>query len=260
MKGKKTEGVLWLIFCIVFLLITHILFTIPAPFSWLEHMWEAGDLITFVGTIVLGYVAYWQTNKANEVSDRLLRIEEARYKLELRPFIMITGYKAYAKNESDIIKNPDRTYISIAKRDKETDDVLCIEMELTNTTSSFITASFGGAITENEHNWGYALTNQERHIISIQPNGIGNIVFYAPWSFFDEDFRGSRIRLKFILENRLSKRYAERFTIIPTMLSCNTVGCSRDGKWFLSMFIQEYSICRFDKDKSGNIVEMEEEL
>lgn len=258
--NDRIKGRTWLFLCFALLLITHVLFRIPAPFPWLEHVWEAGDFITFVGTIVLGYVAYWQTNTANETSDRLLLIEETRYKLELRPFIMITDYKAYAKKESDIILNPDMTYISVAGKDEGIDDMLCIEMELTNTTDSFITARFSSAITENKVRWGHGLTNQKDDIVAIQPSGTGKVAFYASPSFFENDFRGSRIQMKFILENRLAKRYAECFTIIPTALSCDTIGCSRDGKWFVSMFIQEYSISKFDKDESGNIVEIEEEL
>lgn len=40
--------------------------------------WGAGDFISFVGTISLGLVAVYQTKKANEISSRLLQIEEER--------------------------------------------------------------------------------------------------------------------------------------------------------------------------------------
>lgn len=71
--GKKLEhGTKWLIICVVFLVVIQVLFSIPAPVYILDATWEAGDLITFAGTIVLGFVA-WQQN------DRLLRVEEDTY-------------------------------------------------------------------------------------------------------------------------------------------------------------------------------------
>ncbi len=260
MKVNRIKGRTWLFLCTALLITVHILFTISAPFPWLEHVWGAGDLITFVGTIVLGYVAYWQTNNANETSDRLLKIEEVRYKLELRPFFMVSDYKAYVKKEWDIITNPDKIYISIAGKDKETEHVLCFEMEIINTTSSFITARFASATTENQVKWGNGMANQKGDVVLMQPSGTGKVVFYASPSFFEKNFRGSRIQMKFILENRLAKRYAEYFTLIPHALSCDTVGCSRDGEWFIGMVIQEYSISRFDKDENGNLIEIQEEL
>lgn len=260
MKNIGVKGSTWLILSGSHLIIVHVLFMIPAPFFWLEHVWEAGDLLTFVGTIVLGFVAYWQTNKANETEDRLLRIEENRYKLELRPFFMITDYKAYAKKKIDIIMNPDKTYIDVAPTDDESEDILCFELSLTNTTSSFITAKCDSIISDKKGRWGHGLANQKDDIVSIQPNETSAIVFCAPPSFFKKDFRGEKIQLKFILENRLAKRYAEYLAILPNALSCDTVGCSPDGKWFIGMFIGDYSINRFDKDKNGNIIEIPEEL
>ena len=67
---------------------------------------------------MLGYVACWQTKRANEQSDyaneisnRLLSIEESRDKLELSPFIMVTDFKAYAKIKCELINDPDQLYI-----------------------------------------------------------------------------------------------------------------------------------------------------
>jgi len=41
-------------------------------------VWDAGDFISFVGTISLGIVTVYQTRKANEISFRLLQMEEER--------------------------------------------------------------------------------------------------------------------------------------------------------------------------------------
>lgn len=75
---KKSQLVLWICIIIIFLLVVQILFSVPAPNKWLEAAWGAGDFISFVGTVSLGLVAVYQTKKANEISFRLLQIEEER--------------------------------------------------------------------------------------------------------------------------------------------------------------------------------------
>lgn len=85
MKKEKAEKVVqhlvqkysarweaWIIACAAFLAITQILFRIPAPLHILDAAWEAGDLISFAGTMALGFVA-WQQNT------RLLKVEEDTY-------------------------------------------------------------------------------------------------------------------------------------------------------------------------------------
>lgn len=62
----------WLVICAVFLIVIQVLFSFPAPCHILDATWEAGDLISFAGTIVLGFVA-WQQNA------RLLKVEEDTY-------------------------------------------------------------------------------------------------------------------------------------------------------------------------------------
>ncbi len=75
---KKSQLILWICIIIIFLFGVQILFSIPAPCKWLEAVWEAGDFISFVGTISLGLVTVYQTKKANEMNFRLLQIEEKR--------------------------------------------------------------------------------------------------------------------------------------------------------------------------------------
>ena len=258
MRDKRLKGHTWLFLCALLLIIVHTLFRTPAPYPWLEHVWGAGDFITFVGTMVLGYVAYWQTNNANETNDRLLKLEEARYKLELRPFIMVTDFKAYAKIESELLINPDRLYIQVAPNADLRQHVLCIDMALTNTTNSFITAEYSGAKSEDGAEWRNSVGNQGNLKIAINGGNTGNVVFYAPSDFF-KGMCGQHIRFRFILENRLSKAYAQEFDMIVTALSGTSVGCSPTGKWFLSMRIQNHSIARFETT-NGEIIEIPEEL
>ncbi|MDR2898810.1 MAG: hypothetical protein LBU94_00670 [Clostridiales bacterium] len=74
----------WLGSSIIFLVITHVAFTVPAPFKFMESAWGAGDFITFVGTIVLGAVATIQTKQANDVNSKLIDLQTEEYIPKLR--------------------------------------------------------------------------------------------------------------------------------------------------------------------------------
>ena len=54
----------------VFALIIHVLFSFTAPCDFLEHEWEAGDILTYVSTIALGVLAVWQNQKFKEENDK----------------------------------------------------------------------------------------------------------------------------------------------------------------------------------------------
>lgn len=75
---KKPHLILYICIIVIFLIGVQVLFSIPAPCKWLEAVWGAGDFISFIGTISLGLVAIYQTKNANEISFRLLQIEEDR--------------------------------------------------------------------------------------------------------------------------------------------------------------------------------------
>lgn len=69
------------------ILVIHFLFKIHSGYYWIEAEWEAGDVLgyfgdvlSFVGTVVLGYIAIAQTEKANQMNKELLEIEKNRIK------------------------------------------------------------------------------------------------------------------------------------------------------------------------------------
>jgi hypothetical protein len=111
------KGYALIIICIFFLLVVHVLFRIPAPFLWLEAVWEAGDLIAFVGTITLGFVAYWQTRNANELSERLAKLEESNFITAKAAVVVPTDIKFEYKNLSGY--NLSLLYTQVLEEDKE---------------------------------------------------------------------------------------------------------------------------------------------
>ena len=142
MKSKFKFALLWIIFSVLFLCVIQILFSIPAPAKWLEAVWTAGDLISFIGTVVLGCITVWQTKRANEVSLKLIEIENNRDKLETQPFVMIIDYQAYNVDWQTILNNPEHLYyIAIGDLDNK-NDLVALALTFQNTTESFLTLEY----------------------------------------------------------------------------------------------------------------------
>lgn len=94
----------WLLASIVFLVVIQILFTIEAPCKWLEAKWGAGDIISFAGTIILGFIAISQTQYANQINQKLLEMQREDFLplLEITGLIGITKYQLrYAGEDFD---------------------------------------------------------------------------------------------------------------------------------------------------------------
>lgn len=85
MKFKKKIKILFFFILILFVafiipFIINILYKHTFNIWWLATEWKAADtllyygsIITFIGTTVLGFVSYWQTKKANDLSEKLLK-------------------------------------------------------------------------------------------------------------------------------------------------------------------------------------------
>lgn len=116
MKNKFLSNPLFILAIeIGILIIAQILFKIPAPCKWLEAVWSAGDFITFCGTVGLGVVTCTQTQKANEMSQRLMEIEENRDRLEVSPFFMVTKLRMDYMTTTQNMSDEKRILIEIGK-------------------------------------------------------------------------------------------------------------------------------------------------
>ena len=112
---------LWLLATLFFLVFVHTIFTIKAPYKWMEATWEAGDLLSLVGTLVLGYVAILQTQRANDIaknandtSVKLIELQKAEYTpiITISDFIGLTYFdvsKANIETTSEIFIHVMRT-------------------------------------------------------------------------------------------------------------------------------------------------------
>lgn len=245
------------------MIIVHILFKWNSGIDFLVAEWSAGDvlgyigtILSFVGTIILSILALQAANKANDLSKKVIENEQERYRLEMRPFVLVSDWKAFEIDSQELIDDPKEKYIQIGLYKGGT--ALGLALELTNTTESCITVQYERGTTRNpELCWSNAAVNQENLKMSLKPGEKDKFIFYAPPNFMEKQI-SQRVTVELTLENRFSKRYKETFIIIITSLSDKV--SLQPGKWHCHLFAQEYTIGRFEKDENGNPVCINEEL
>jgi hypothetical protein len=110
-KNKLLTIFILLIVIILPLALVQVIFKFPAPCKGLEAVWDAGDVIgycgdvlSFLGTIVLGYIAIVQSDNANKLSKDLLELE---WKRQQPCFDIISNqtYKMYLGDEIEKYKS-----------------------------------------------------------------------------------------------------------------------------------------------------------
>lgn len=253
MKKMLNKWWVWVISSGMFLFVVQILFSIPAPFKWLEAVWKAGDFISFVGTMVLGYVAISQTERANKMSERILDIENNRYKLDICPFVMVTDWKAYELKSEQLLFNPDKLYIQIGEHQDDT-PALGLELFLQNTTDSYLTLEYSRGYSQKVK-WDNFATNQPNRKLCLSSGESKEIVFYASPEHM-LSLISEVITIDFIMENRFAERYQESFDLILTVLSKECI--HKENEWYCDATVQNYQIGKFIKDNGKIVLKMED--
>lgn len=181
-------------------------------FSASDSIGFYGSLLSFVGTITLGALALYQTKEANSLSKRLMSIEEARYKLESRPFFILSGWEANIKHSTNIIY--DTSLLSVDIGSVNGVENFCLILSLTNTTQSYISVEYTKASFVNEDKvclWHLLYANTYDSILKLMPGETKKIRFYGKESLFQEAFSTGDMRFAFALENRFGEKYTETF-------------------------------------------------
>ena len=208
-----------IILCIIFLALVQILFSIPAPIKWLEAVWEAGDLISFVGTIALGIIAIKQTEDANDMNKRLMQLEENRYKLEMRPFIMTSDWRMIYITINELLEHQSDLYIDVCG--EKSKEKLAFELTFVNTTQAFLSFTYAGASylnSDEKMNWGITYTETTNKSIRLFPGESKTITFWGETEKLISSLKGKKIRFSFLLENRFGEKYKENIDCLVIVM------------------------------------------
>lgn len=203
-----------------------------------------GELLGFAGTIALGALALYQNN-------RLTKLEEQRFVLELQPFITVTDWKVNTIDSRDEVINPTKTSFHIETVNYNKSDFVGFSLFFTNTGNTFSMVNYTGAKLYDNNNlfgeWGVSSNNQQNSKISLHIGDTGEIVFICTKDKM-KSFSGKKIVLELVLENKMNERYKETIDII-----CGGV-YENNNIWTTYLSPQNYKIRKFIKDNKGNII------
>lgn len=239
---------------LVSLVSTYLIALFFKRYDVIEQVGSADAWIGFAGagmggiiTMLVLYFTLRPTIKANELSEKLIKMEEDRYKLEMRPFAFVSNWEAYEISAEELVDDPTKKYIQIGEY--KTGNALGIALELTNTTQSCISVSYScGTAEDQKRCWGNAALNQGNLKMTLSSGEKDQFILYASPEFMKKQLH-QRITVELILENRFAERYRESFVLIITSLS-DKVSLT-PSKWHCHLFVQEYTISRIVKDESG---------
>lgn len=77
----------WLVFSVLIAGIIHILYKIPACNNMFVAVWGAGDILTYISTLVLAWIAYYQNRRFKEESDRYQSDQDKRNVKQAEQFL-----------------------------------------------------------------------------------------------------------------------------------------------------------------------------
>lgn len=219
-------------------------------------VWTGDDVLSFygatigaMGTIVLGVVA-WAQNK------RLLKLEETRYLIETRPFVLLTDWKIVKFDKDELLSNPTRpelyqAYVMLGEPKKIN---LALSITLSNTTNSFLTAEYIKCqyVTNSKAlNWGRASIGTSNQKLRLSPNESGNISFLGTIGEFKESFGCDVIKISFVLENRIGDRYIEEFELLVQISDY----VNPFGDPIVFIYSDQYQV-RLEKTEENKVLDM----
>lgn len=108
------------------LVVIHCLFKCRSGVSWLEAEWQAGDVLNYIagfeallGTVVLGAVTVYQSDRANEANERLSKENNYLQKISIQqmlPLIKVTELTVRKTRIIDYPINRDSNSVWVSNR------------------------------------------------------------------------------------------------------------------------------------------------
>ena len=81
-RCKKNAGIRldafwkWVLLSVILALLIHVIFYFAAPVPFLEAKWGAGDLLSYISTIILAWIAYKQNERYKEDSEKFKEAQD----------------------------------------------------------------------------------------------------------------------------------------------------------------------------------------
>lgn len=216
--------------------------------------------ISSVATILLALVALWQTeranritNRANDISERMIFIEQERYKKENCPFVLITNWSMCKKRREDMVINPKTINICIGET--KSDDIICLDLEFTNTSNYELSVAFMNCYGRGDpnHSWKSCLVNQQQLQLYIHPNDKKIIGFYTTKEEWDSIFSNTWI-MELRLENRYGISYKECFELVFLTFEEHYIG--KDDQCYCFINPQKYELKKYLGEDNWETVDL----
>ncbi len=208
---------------LILLVGVQLLFLIPAPYRFLDAVWEPGEILTLLGSVFLGIVAVYQTYESNALSKRMLDLEEDKYKLELRPFVMITDSVLRRYHIKNIMEFPgDFEYCTSILSCDTSQNRLALSIEVQNTTESYLMIGHHKIISEDNNGANISFTNcveTPSRFMGIRAGETKKLTYLFGTQWVGK-LAGNRYKFIFTLINRLGESYLESCEVDFIKLQC----------------------------------------
>jgi len=220
---------------------------IPTDTSEGELLSFYGTILSFISTLGLGALALWQNIKANKINNRLSLIEQKRFKLDLQPFVVVTGWNFKEKYIASIFEKPSIICYEVIRI--EENDLYCafITLEFTNTSSTYTMMDYSGGEIYYNNNFIEKLeiitTNVYNTTLYLESGQKGEMGFYLPINKINE-IKQKKLKLEFTLKNRFNDIYKETIEIIIPVIQKMNEG----NDWYVVMCPENYKIKKFNSE------------
>lgn len=170
-----------------------------------------------------------QSNKtaeqSNETSDRVLKLEEEQFKMEIRPFFLVTDWKVCKAVPAEFEDKHRTIAYQVGVGKERTDNRVALILELTNTTQSYEIVRYSNATSSNGKRWGLCVSDRNGISLGIPAGESRKFCFYSDESFF-ADIEGKTVSFEFVLENRFDERYKESFDLVVIRFNWERKDCN----------------------------------
>ncbi|SEA60581.1 hypothetical protein SAMN02910384_01906 [Pseudobutyrivibrio sp. ACV-2] len=131
-------GIIWINLCAALLFIVHCLFKIHPSNPWYTADWSSGDLLTFIGTVTLGFVSYIQTKRAYDMAEMSDNMNKEFLQIQKREYIPIIkclkenfcGFEKYGGAEFKMLPEDRICSLELKTDDENEDPILAYGMTL----------------------------------------------------------------------------------------------------------------------------------